>query len=394
MFYNMHKLSNGVPRVEDPPQHLSFTEPTKGRGAQGRDMTIRASVDLEGVRPGEAFDQMVADLVDSLKTEGIDFIPGPNGLAREGPAAIGEVTVWNPPVEFELEWHTAAAWDPKDKTKVIVSFEPIEGGTRVTFENQGWGGLVGDRGAMLSEWFVDQALAPLIRAMSPKPFSTWLTDRRGRRPSGAIARAEYRNPTFHLPIFKAILHYLQLTPTDYMIEVGCGGGAFLKDALKSGCRAAAIDHSEDMVAVAKDLNSDAIGARRLEVLQSKAYPLPYPDETFSCAVSTSVFGFIDDPKSFLSEIHRVLRAGGRLVLQEGSKETRGTPATPEPIASQVHFYEDEELVELAKNAGFSRASVERPDLGPFAREAALPEDLVSIFSGQGVSQFLLATKAD
>lgn len=357
-------------------------------------MTVRTSVDLEDIKPEEVFNQLVTNLYDSLKREGIDFVPGPKGHLKEGQVTIGEVTLWNPPTEFVLEWHTGATWDPEDSTIVSARVEPVKGGTRITFENHGWGRLLGDAGPMLSEWFVDQALTPLIKATSPRQFSNWLTDRTGRRPSGAIARAEYRDPTYHLPIFKAILHYLKPDLDDYLLEVGCGGGAFLHDVLKSGCRAAAIDHSEDMVEVARELNRDAIAAGRLEISQSEAYKLPYPDGTFSCAVSTSVFGFADNPKLFLSEIHRVLKRGGRLVLQEASKETIGTPATPEPIASQTHFYEDEELEELARRAGFAKASVERPDLGPFARQAGLPGDLVSLFAGEGVAQFLMATKGD
>jgi len=71
----------------------------------------------------------------------------------------------------------------------------------------------------------------------------WITDRRARRPSGPKARVVYRDPLYHRPNLKAILNVLRLTPDDYLLEVGCGGGAFLADALKSGCKAAAVDHS-------------------------------------------------------------------------------------------------------------------------------------------------------
>ncbi len=356
-------------------------------------MTIRASVDLEGIEQKKLFDQFVLDLSDSLGSKGIEFEPRPGGEIREGSTKIGRVVNWEYPSNIGIEWHTAASWDPKDQTKVSIRIEPLgSAGTRITFEHLGWGSLLGDRGALLSEWFVDEILANLFKATSPAQFTNWLTDRRARRPSGALARAKYRDPLFHKPNFKAILHYLELKKEDYLVEVGCGGGALLLDALKSGCRAAAIDHSSDMVSVAKELNAEAIAQQRLEIVKSEADSLPYPDGIFSCAVSTSVFGFIDDPLKFLSEVYRVLGNGGRLVLHDGSKETRGTPATPEPIASQVHFYEDEELVQLAMKAGFQMARVERRNLAPYAREAGLPEELVELFSGPGVSQFLLARK--
>jgi SAM-dependent methyltransferase len=356
-------------------------------------MTIRSSVDLEGVEPKEAFDQFVSDLSDSLKRKGIEFEAKADGQIKEGSVNIGRVINWEYPNRIEIEWNTAAKWDPKEKTQISVKIEPIPNdGTRISFENHGWGNLVGDRGSLLSEWFTDEILANLFKATAPEQFTNWLTDRRARRPAGALARETYRDPVYHKPNFKAILHYLELKKEDYLIEVGCGGGAFLQEALRSGCRAAAIDHSPDMVNVAKEVNADAISEKRLEIVKSEADSLPYPDAMFSCAASTSVFGFIDDPLKVLSEIYRVLGRGGRLVLHESSKETKGTPATPEPIASQVHFHKDEELEELAFRAGFQSARVERPDMGPYAREAGLTDELVELFSGPRVSQFLLATK--
>ena len=48
--------------------------------------------------------------------------------------------------------------------------------------------------------------------------------------------------------------------------------------------------------------------------------------------------------------------------------------------------------DLAKCAGPRGAKADRPDLGPYARVAGLPDDLVSVFSGPGYGQLLLATK--
>ena len=95
-----------------------------------------------------------------------------------------------------------------------------------------------------------------------------------------------------------------------------------------------------MVRLARDVNRDAISQNRLEIREGEAHSLPYPDGIFTCAVMTGVFNFIQDPLKALSEIRRVLAGGGRFVLFTGSKELRGTPAAPEPMASRLHFYED------------------------------------------------------
>jgi SAM-dependent methyltransferase len=358
-------------------------------------MTVSVSVELEGVGPKEVFDRFVLDISDGLEREGIKFQTGPKGGVIEESVKFGRVVKWEPPTRIEIDWKTGAKWEPGDSTRLRIRLEPIQGtkktGTRITVENDSWGKLVGDRGLMLSEWFGDEIVTNLFKATSPKRFTNWLADKRARSPTGAAARASYRDPLFHRPGFKAVLHYLKLKKEDYLLEVGCGGGAFLLDALRTGCRAAGIDHSPDMVRVARELNADAISKKRLEVVQAEADSIPYPDRTFSCAASTNVFGFIDNPVTFLSEIHRVLKRGGRLVLTTGSKESKGTIASPYPIAYLLHFYGGDELVELAKQAGFDAARVEMPDLGSFAREANLPKDVIKIFSGKN-SILLLADK--
>jgi ubiquinone/menaquinone biosynthesis C-methylase UbiE len=240
-------------------------------------------------------------------------------------------------------------------------------------------------------WFASELVAPFLFATSPDAVGDWITDRHARRPSGPGARAVYRDPLYHYPGFRVILSELQLTPSDYLLEVACGGGAMMKDALKSGCRAAAIDHSAEMVQVARAENSAAIAEGRLEITQASAERLPFPDATFTCATMTGVLGFIADPVAALTEIRRVLQDGGRMVIAGSDPELRGTPGAPEPMASRLKFYDNDELEKLGRAAGFGSVRVIRPDVEQFAREAGIPEEDMPIFSGPG-GRFLLARK--
>ena len=353
-------------------------------------MGIRTSVDLK-LDPSSAFEAIVEELSTALSRLGMQFQAGADGRVMAGAVEVGRVARWQPPEEIELEWH-AADWQPAEVTSLGLRFAPIEEGTRVTLEHGEWGNLLGDQGNELAGWFASEVAAPLFHAMGPSRLGDWITDRRARRPSGPQGRATYRDPIYHRPNFKAILAVLGLRPDDYLLEVGCGGGAFLQDALKSGCKAAAIDHSSDMVRVAREVNHEAIQQNRLEIREGDAGSLPHPDGTFTCAVMTGVFGFISDPVKALSEIRRVLAPGGRLVLFTGSKELRGTPAAPEPVASRLYFYEDNELLELARQAGFSEAHLEHPDFEPFAREAGIPEEHLELFKGRGGGYLLVAHK--
>jgi SAM-dependent methyltransferase len=239
-------------------------------------------------------------------------------------------------------------------------------------------------------WVAQIVLAPLLESLGRDAVDDWITDRWARRPSGSSAREGYRDPTHHRPSFGAVLSALQLQPDDVLLEIGCGGGAFLEQALRRGCRAKAIDHSPEMVALAREVNAAAIGEGRVEIVQGEAEQLPFADDTFTSAAMTQVFFFLDAER-VLAECRRVLRPGARVAVFTVSEAARGTPAAPEPMASRGRFYTDEELVVLARSAGFGIASVTHPDLALHARAAGLPDDLVELFAeGAAAGQLLLA----
>jgi SAM-dependent methyltransferase len=350
--------------------------------------TISISIDI-ALAPTVAFDVFVEELAAALIQGRMSLEAGPNGRVVQGDFEVGRVISWLPGELIRLQWRQAS-WHTEELTDVEMRLEPIDDGTRVTISHRGWGGLIGDPGE-LAGWFAGEVAAPLLQATAPIETGNWLTDRRARRPSGAQARAIYRDPLYHYPNFHVILAELALTSGDYLIEIGCGGGAFLKEALKSGCRASAIDHSPEMVRLAQEVNQDAVTEGRLNIQQASADHLPFPDATFTCAAMTGVLGFLPDPIAALREIRRVLGQGGRLVMLGSPPEMRGTIAAPEPAASRLHFYNDNELRQLALDAGFDSASVVRRNLEPFARQVGIPEEHLALFAGPG-APFLLARK--
>jgi hypothetical protein len=61
------------------------------------------------------------------------------------------------------------------------------------------------------------------------------------------------------------------------------------------------------------------------------------------------------------------------------------------MASRLHFYEDHELEELARTAGFGEAHLEWPDFEPLARDAGVPEEALELFKRRGGGQLLVAS---
>jgi SAM-dependent methyltransferase len=178
-----------------------------------------------------------------------------------------------------------------------------------------------------------------------------MTDRIARMPHGRTARATYGAADVHSFTWESILEVLGLTATDRLLDVGCGGGVFLRHAqAQTGCAVAGVDHSREMVRL----------ARPLAVL-ADADRLPFEDGEFTAVSSIVAFFFFPDPLRVLREMRRVLAPNGRVAIYTTSPEAKGTMAAPYPLATRGHFYTDEELQELALDAGFENVQVTRPD---------------------------------
>jgi SAM-dependent methyltransferase len=354
--------------------------------------SVRVSVNVS-LKPREAFDELVDELKTVLRYHGMS-LDSPSIASRimEGNTEVGIVQEARPGERLSLVWHPKS-WEKNVASQLIVTFSSTDNGTEVVVEQRGWDRVLGDEKKELLGWFTGEVVASLLVASAPSRLGDWVTDRNARRPSGERSRGVYSNPVYHWPNFFAILDVLKLGPSDHLLEVGCGGGAFLHEALKSGCRASAIDHSLDMVRLATEANRESIAGNRLKIEAGEADSLPFPDGTCTCAVMTGVLGFLPDALKAFQEVYRVLGNSGRFVAYTGSKALRGTPAAPEPAASRIHFYEDEELEGLARSAGFAIAKVDHPLLFEYAKRAGVPESDIGLFKGTAASQLLVARKA-
>jgi ubiquinone/menaquinone biosynthesis C-methylase UbiE len=152
------------------------------------------------------------------------------------------------------------------------------------------------------------------------------------------------------------LEGLDLHSHDRVLEVGFGGGYLLgrmADVLTHGFLAG-VDGSRAMVDFSKARYRSLIESGRLELKHGLAESLPYPSGHFNkvCTVN-SLFYFTNVQKA-LSEICRVLEAGGRVV----------TCLTCKPWIENKSFagqgmvlYEDDEILRMMELAGFELVKV-------------------------------------
>ena len=179
-----------------------------------------------------------------------------------------------------------------------------------------------------------------------------MTDRIARRPHGSKARATYGADDAHSFLWEPVLEALALGPDDRLLDVGCGGGVFLRHAIATtGCDGVGIDHSREMVRLAGPL-----------AVHAEAEALPFGDAEFTAASCLVAFFFFAEPVNALLEMRRVLdSARGRVAVMTTAPEAKGTEAAPYPLASRGRFYTDDELVALAREAGFREARLAHRD---------------------------------
>jgi SAM-dependent methyltransferase len=195
---------------------------------------------------------------------------------------------------------------------------------------------------------------------SDRPFDEWLTDRVARCPAGARAREVYGAEDAHDFARRAILAALALGPEDRLLEIGCGGGLLLRDALAATPRVTGLDHSDDMVRLARER------APRATVVSGRAEELPFTAGAFTAVGMSIVFMFLVDPAGVLRECKRVLAPRARLAIYTTAPELRGTPAAPEPLAAHCRFYADAELAALLEGAGLAEVRVTNDGGGQLA----------------------------
>lgn len=92
------------------------------------------------------------------------------------------------------------------------------------------------------------------------------------------------------------------------LEVGCGLGYFSHQASKMGAKVTGIDIGPKLVAINKKLTPKG------KFLVSSASKLPFRKDYFDIVLSTEVIEHVDDQKSALKEMCRVLKKNGILVI--------------------------------------------------------------------------------
>ena len=146
---------------------------------------------------------------------------------------------------------------------------------------------------------------------------------------------------------------LALQPGNRVLEIGCGTGAtMLKFASESKVQVDGVDILQEMLEVAR-VRLRAAGLGNALVHADATVALPFRNEAYDSVFTESVLGIHspESAESFLREVWRVLKVGGRFVANEGVWKA-GT--APEIVAEIDQACREDFGFSFASCAGWSK----------------------------------------
>ena len=187
-------------------------------------------------------------------------------------------------------------------------------------------------------------------------------------PSGPLGRlATWQMAFEHRRVYATMARELDLRPDDDLLDVGCGSAAFLQRHAAHVRHVAGLDASEIPVGMARTRLADRIAAGTAEVVRGDAMAMPWPDDRFSVVTSYVLLEVVPDPLKALSEMHRVLRPGGRAVF------TFGFPLKDASLSGTKNAWgywrwSEADARRLMEEAGFGEVTVSPPPTWEFTMQ--------------------------
>lgn len=150
------------------------------------------------------------------------------------------------------------------------------------------------------------------------------------------------------------LKYLDISRSDAILDIGCGGGVNVDRFLKiSDSKVYGLDYSKVACEKSALLNEDAICEGRCEIIQGSVSDLPFDDDSFDIATAFETVYFWPDFINDLAEVRRVLRDGGRLFIANEALPKQDDARQKELIELlDMNIYSKEQLEQSLHEAGF------------------------------------------
>jgi 2-polyprenyl-6-hydroxyphenyl methylase/3-demethylubiquinone-9 3-methyltransferase len=171
---------------------------------------------------------------------------------------------------------------------------------------------------------------------------------------------------------------------DRVLDVGCGEGRFATELVRAGAYVVGIDVAEEPLRRAR-LRHPELDLR----LVDGEGPWDLADAGFGAVWAGEVIEHVADTAAWLSEVRRVLRSGGSLLvstpalgrpaLMRAALSRRAFAERFDPRGDHLRFYSRETLTQLLGEFGFEQIQVRSAGGPPGARRLLLAHAIRSRF---------------
>ncbi len=151
--------------------------------------------------------------------------------------------------------------------------------------------------------------------------------------------------------------FINLKDNIKILDIGCGGGANIKEFLNSSKNSIVygIDYSEISVEKSIKLNKKAVLEGRCLIKQANVLKLPFEDENFDFISAFETIYFWPEIEKSFKEVHRVLKKEGTFFISNEAYDDRQEKWTK--IIDGMKIYRPDEIKELLINVGFTVESL-------------------------------------
>ncbi|MBV8941689.1 MAG: methyltransferase domain-containing protein [Solirubrobacterales bacterium] len=155
------------------------------------------------------------------------------------------------------------------------------------------------------------------------------------------------------------------------LDLGCGNGAFTAALEQAGAEAVGVDVAEEALRRARKAHP-----RMRFMLAPFEGPLPLEDLAFDLVWASEVIEHVADTARWLSEVRRVLRPGGSLLVTTPNHSRltilfRGLERFAEPLSDHLHLYTRKSLRETLERLHFRQIDVRAAGGPPLMRALLL-----------------------
>lgn len=174
-----------------------------------------------------------------------------------------------------------------------------------------------------------------------------------------------------VPFAEDAIRLVRMMPGGHVLDVATGTGAFALAAARSGAQVLATDFSPGMVRHVYE-RSAGFALRNIQTGVMDGQSLDLADGTFDVAASLFGLMFFPDHKKGLSELHRVVRAGGQgvvatwapparvelmRILGEAAMQAEIDPPASEGVPYWVELCDERRLRAHLEAVGFKKVHV-------------------------------------